>query len=405
MSISINAVIRKDKMNSSNCAPINIRFTLNRKNRYIGTNVTIPIDAWNAETQQINPNYPKAAELQLLITTKQKEYEKKIKRLDALEIEVNFDTLFGAKSKRINCTLQEFFTQTIDKLLLLGKHNTVSKYRSTLSLLKQYHKNTIKFEDIDFAFIRDFEMFLRQNGNNSNTIATRLSNLKAVYNKAVAEDVFVPEVNPFSKYKIGSLWTKTRKRAITKEDIQKLRKHNIPHNYRSNYKAFARDIFLFSYLTMGINFADIAHLKYKDIRDGRIYYSRRKTQKMLTCKLNPLAFEIIEKYTVTDICGDDYIFPILSRNVHLTAQQQVNRIHKALGKINDALGDLGEEIGLDIPLTTYVARHSYATVLKRAGVSTSIICESLGHSSERVTQIYLDSFENSQIDAAMQHLL
>jgi len=403
--MNIRIVQKKDILYKNGKSPLFLRFTHEKKNKFISLGVAIFPEHWDNESQKISSDCPENRALNSLIRDKQEEYLKQIQRLEILEIEVNFDTLFGAKSKRINCTLQEFFTQTIDKLLLLGKHNTVSKYRSTLSLLKQYHKNNIKFEDIDFAFIRDFEMFLRQNGNNSNTIATRLSNLKAVYNKAVAEDVFVPEVNPFSKYKIGSLWTKTRKRAITKEDIQKLRKHNIPHNYRSNYKAFARDIFLFSYLTMGINFADIAHLKYKDIRDGRIYYSRRKTQKMLTCKLNPLAFEIIEKYTVTDICGDDYIFPILSRNVHLTAQQQVNRIHKALGKINDALGDLGEEIGLDIPLTTYVARHSYATVLKRAGVSTSIICESLGHSSERVTQIYLDSFENSQIDAAMQHLL
>jgi hypothetical protein len=130
MSISINAVIRKDKINNNLCAPINIRLTLKSKSRYISTNVTVPLDEWNAETQQINPIYPNATKLQYKINSIRIEYEKKIKRLEALDVKVNFDTLFGVKSKRINCTLQEFYTQTIDKLQSLGKHNTVSKYTS-----------------------------------------------------------------------------------------------------------------------------------------------------------------------------------------------------------------------------------------------------------------------------------
>ena len=87
------------------------------------------------------------------------------------------------------------------------------------------------------------------------------------------------------------------------------------------------------------------------------------------------------------------------------AQQQYGRVQRTNKRINRYLKLIGEHLHLPIPLTTYVARHSFATVLKRSGVSTSIISESLGHSSEKITQIYLDSFENSQIDEAMQHLL
>ncbi|MDE6583876.1 MAG: tyrosine-type recombinase/integrase, partial [Anaeroplasmataceae bacterium] len=98
-----------------------------------------------------------------------------------------------------------------------------------------------------------------------------------------------------------------------------------------------------------------------------------------------------------------YIFPIFSA-YHKSEVQRANRLHKVLSKINRELKHIGEELGLPIKLTTYVARHSFATVLKRAGVSTSIISESLGHSSEKITQIYLDSFEKSQIDEALSHL-
>ena len=145
----------------------------------------------------------------------------------------------------------------------------------------------------------------------------------------------------------------------------------------------------------GINFVDIAYLKTDNIVDGRLIYIRRKTHKLIRLPLQSKAQEIIERYRQD---GALFLFPILSA-FHKTEQQQRNRVHKVISKVNERLKEVGEE------LATYVSRHSFATVLKREGVSTSIICESLGHSSEKTTQIYLDSFENSQIDEAMRHLL
>jgi len=117
--------------------------------------------------------------------------------------------------------------------------------------------------------------------------------------------------------------------------------------------------------------------------------------------LHPKALDLISKYYNSE---SPYLFPILY-SYHITEQQKANRIHKIITKVNKHLKELGKELKIPIDLTTYVARHSFATVLKRSGVSTSIICESLGHSSEKVTRIYLDSFENSQIDDAMKFLL
>ena len=173
--------------------------------------------------------------------------------------------------------------------------------------------------------------------------------------------------------------------------------------YRSNdfYKRFAVDLFAFGYFMGGINFVDIAYLKTDNIVDGRLIYTRRKTHKLIRLPLQPTAREIIDRYQQD---GALFLFPILSA-FHKTEQQQRNRVHKVISKVNERLKEVGKELEIPIDLTTYVSRHSFATVLKREGVSTSIICESLGHSSEKVTQIYLDSFENSQIDAAMQNLL
>ena len=144
----------------------------------------------------------------------------------------------------------------------------------------------------------------------------------------------------------------------------------------------------------------MAYITKKNIMDGRLVYSRKKTKKIINLPLQQEALEVLKKYR----SDSEYLFPIFSA-FHKTEQQKRNRLHKVITKVNDALKEIGKELGIPIDLTTYVARHSYATVLKRSGVSTAIISESLGHSSEKVTQIYLDSFENSQIDEAMKNLL
>ena len=405
MKIKIVPILRKDRMSKNGSAPIHIRVTHNRKSRFVGTGVTIPIDSWDIEKQRIKPNTPDSQELQLQIDKKISELNRRIKKLEALEIEVTLDNLLETNGRKVNCTIGECLDSTIARLESLGKYGSASKHRSLRSRLSQYRSLNIQMNEIDLTFLRDFELFLRKIGNTNNSIATKFAIFKAAYNKALSEGLFIHKSNPFSKYKVGSLWTKTRKRAITKEDVQRLAELEIESENRFSYRDFARDIFLFSYYTAGINFTDIASLRYCDIINGRISYSRNKTQKLLSFRLMPTAMAIIEKYSRSEHSSEDYIFPILDKQVHITPQQIFNRTHKVLRKVNRELKVLGEMIGLQIPLTTYVARHTYATVLKRSGVNIAIISESLGHSDLSTTQIYLDSFENSQIDEAMKNLL
>ena len=146
-------------------------------------------------------------------------------------------------------------------------------------------------------------------------------------------------------------------------------------------------------------------LKQKNLREGRISYIRQKTGKLISFPVQPPAIDIIIKYRTDKWSEEDYLFPILDRHKHITQTQIHDRIKKANKGINRALRKIGSQLDLPLDLTTYVARHTFATVLKRSGVSTAVISESLGHSSEHVTQVYLDSFENSQIDEAMKCLL
>ena len=398
-------ICRTDKTNKQGKSPLSIQFSHDGHRRRIATGLVIEARYWDYRNQKIIPDCPNYIELQYRLNELMKMYEKKIRKLEALEIDVTLDNLLETNGRKVNITIGECLSATITRLESLGKYGSASKHKSLRSRLAQYRTLNIRLDEIDLTFLRDFELFLRKIGNTNNSIATKFAIFKAAYNKALAEEQFVQKNNPFTKFKVGSLWTKTRKRAITKEDIQRLMELEIEPSHQTEYRDFARDVFLFSYFTAGINFTDIASLRYCDIVGGRISYARNKTQKLLSFRLMPKALSIIEKYSRSGHSLDDYIFPILDRRIHVTPQQIFNRTHKTLQKVNRELKVLGEMIGLQIPLTTYVARHTYAMVLKRSGVNIAIISESLGHTDLSTTQIYLDSFENSQIDEAMKHLL
>ncbi|WP_289641662.1 site-specific integrase [uncultured Alistipes sp.] len=403
--MTFKAIIRKDVIYKNNTSPLCIQFLHDGRKKTIGLGISIAHEYWNAEAQKVTDDCPDRDNIQFQITAKIKEYNKKIQRLDALDIPITFDTLFETnKSRHAGITIEDGFKAEIERLESLGKINSATKHKYALQVLDGYKSVKTALEAIDLDYLKGLELYLRQRGNKDNSIATRFAIFKAIYNKAVKEGKVAVKQNPFTLFQVGSLWAKTRKRAIDKDDIQRLIDLEIAEGHTTEYRRLAKDLFLFSYFTAGMNFGDIARLRYKDIVKGRVNYSRHKTQKLLSFQLVPMALQILEKYgTAGD--GEDYIFPILNRHEHTTPQQIFNRLHKVLRKINRELKALGEMIGLEMPLTTYVARHTYATVLKRSGVSVALISESLGHSDLSTTQIYLDSFENSQIDAAMQHLL
>ena len=404
--MKIKIILKTDRVYKNGRSPLMLRFTHNRTSKLVTLGLSVAPCYWDKEAEMLTADCPDRATLQSKIDSTLTGFQKKIKRLEALDIPVNFDTLFKVKTAHIaGITIEQGFNEEIERLESLGKIHSATKHRYALQVLEGYKPTSMAMEAIDLDYLKGLELYLRKRGNRDNSIATRFAIFKAIYNKAVKEGRIETKQNPFSLYHVGSLWAKTRKRAIDKEDIQRLIDFEITEGHTTEYRQLAKDLFLFSYFTAGMNFGDMARLRYRDLIKGRIYYSRHKTQKLLSFQLVPNALQIIQKYSKTGHAKDDYIFPILNRNIHRTPQQIFNRTHKVLAKINRELKVLGKLIGLEVPLTTYVARHTYATVLKRSGVSVALISESLGHSDLSTTQIYLDSFENSQIDEAMQHLL
>ena len=399
MSTTVNVLCYKSKVLKNGENPLMLCISKDRKRKYQGLGVSVNPVFWDFEKNKPKINCPNREQILRLIAEQTKAFSEQILEYKVIDKDFTAKTLLDKVKSPANLkTVKELFDIHIKRLndskrlRYAEMHELVKK-----SLIKFNGHLDIYFSDIDVTWLRNYETWLRANNLKDNTIGIRFRTLRAIYNLAIEEKSVKKDYYPFDDYKVSKLKQKTAKRAILKSEVLNV----LNYKGKTSYECLAIDLFTFSYLTAGINFVDISNLTQSSIIDNRLSYVRQKTKKVITIPLQPKAFELIEKYKQT---GNSYLFPILNK-FHKTEQQKANRRHKVISKVNKSLKEIGKVLKIPIDLTTYVARHSFATVLKRSGVSTSIISESLGHSSEKITQIYLDSFENSQIDAAMANLL
>lgn len=400
MGITVKAVCYKSKVLSNSESPLMLRVTKDRKRKYVSLGISVNPAQWDFSKNEPKADCPNREYIGMLIADKIKEYSAKIIELKATNQEFTSNSLVEKVSMKRTSrkTVEDVFQEHIASLIKAGRKSYAMSVRQTYNSVKEFsHSLDFYFSEMDVAWLKRYELFLREKRLAENTIGIRFRTLRAIYNVAMEEDAISPDCYPFRKFKVARLHQDTIKRALTKTDIERV----LQFQSSNRYMRFPIDIFAFTYYCGGINFTDIAHLTKANLIDERLIYKRQKTKKLIKIPLQPQALALIKKYHNAE---SPYLFPILSP-FHKTDEQKANRIHKMITKVNGRLKQIGETLNLPIPLTTYVARHSQATVMKKAGVPTAVIREIMGHSSERVTQIYLDSFDNEQIDEAMKNLL
>lgn len=400
MSETIKVLCYKSKKLSNGEHPLMVCVCKDGKRKYQSLGISVKAEWWDFKANLPKGKCPNRERIILLINEKINEIQKAALDKRIAGKDFTAATLIESTSSKDSShkTVGEYYLTYIQNL----KKEKRIRYAGMLevsynSFIKFNRHLDIPFSDIDVAWLKKYELWMKGQNLSVSTISTRIRHLRAVFNLAITEHSIKNDCYPFHTYKVSKLNRQTPKRAIAKKDVMKIMRYQ----GKADMECLAIDVFVFSYLNAGINFIDIAKLKHSNIVENHLIYNREKTKKLINVPLQTKALEIIAKYQNDK---SPYLFPILS-TFHKTEIQIANRLHKVLAKINKYLKEVGEKLKLPIPLTTYVARHSYATVLKRAGVSTSIISESLGHSSEKITQVYLDSFDNEQIDEAMKNLL
>ena len=405
LTISVEAICLNYRPKKDNTFPIMLRLTKSGKRKYVSLGISVKEKDWDFKKNQPKKSCPDREAIVKLISDKVSAYNSLIMELTAKQQEFTMSSLVQMVENKVAVkTVSEMYDYLIDEFRKSDHLGTMSVYQQSKSSLTKFNRTLdIPFSDIDCQWLERYEKWLKGRNIKDTTISILFRTLRSVFNRALSMKLIKQDIYPFNDFKVSKFDVRTKKRAVTKEDVKKIMSLDL--SGERHYMQLARDIFLFSYFGAGINFSDIALLRYCDISDGRIRYIRKKTGKEISFPLSDVGLEIIQRYSKPDATSADYIFPILDRKIHRTEMQRKNRIHKVIGKVNPCLAEIGKMAGLETHLTTYVARHTFATVLKRSGVNIAIISESMGHSDIATTQIYLDSFENSQIDEAMKNLL
>lgn len=405
MNASISVICYKSKTLSNGENPLMVQIFVKGKRKYQSLGVSINSKFWDFSKNKPKSNCPNGEFIQKIVLDKVTELQKQILEFNANQIELTPTNLLAVNNSKIRQkTVDEFYLELILHFSQTNKTGNRLIYKGSYNSIKEFSKGrlNILFPDIDINWLNRYEKWLRSKGNKETTISLLFRTLRSAYNKAVESKCTTKTNYPFNDFKISKFDVKTKKRAISKDDILKI--IGLDLSQEKELTEFSRDVFVFSYLGGGINFTDISNLRPESIVENRIQYVRQKTGKKMSFQLVEEASRILLKFNqLSKKTG--YLFPILDTRIHKTSIQKQNRIHKNLVRINKELKRIAELAQINMNLSTYVARHSFATILKNSGVNISLISEALGHSELSTTMIYLDSFENSQIDEAMKCLL
>ena len=286
-----------------------------------------------------------------------------------------------------------FARNLVGQLRQIGKIRTSERYTTVLNSFGRFRRNTeVSWDEMDSDLMIEYETYLKSRGVCPNTSSYYMRGLRAIYNRAVEKKMTVQR-DPF-KYVYTGIG-KTVKRAVSLKVIRQIRDMDLALFPAMD---FARDIFMFSFYTRGMSFIDMAYLKKKDLQNGILSYRRQKTGQQLFVKWEKPMQEIVDKY---DTNATPYLLPVI-RDMHADARRQYKN---AAHLVNDKLKKLGERLGLDIPLTSYVARHGWASIARDRNIPLAIISEAMGHDSEKTTRIYLASLDTSAVDKANSRIL
>lgn len=403
-SATAKVILYKSKTLKDGKHPVMLRITFKGKRKYYTTTYNMDVPTWEhlSTAKRLNKNQQIQSDRFLAVYLKAQKVIENIEEKGNGFTFKNFENGFFEKTFYQN--VFDFIDKIVDELKEEKRIGTAIVYKDTKSALTRfYKKKDLSFEEVDEAFLNAFIKHYKDSLS-INTISIFLRTFRAVYNKAIKQDLVSADLYPFKHIQIRS--QAVPKKALKKDEMLKIINH--PTEVGSNRK-LSQQLFAFSYFCQGMNFKDIAKLKWKNIEDGRITYIRsktgntRKNSKSISIKITPVTEEILNQFRNENLKKDDYIFPIFEPGMTVPEMEERKKNMNKL--VNKYLNKISSEAEVNKKMIFYIARHTYATVLKRSGLSTEIIQEALSHESKNTTEAYLDSFESIDIDNANEFLL
>jgi len=347
---------------------------------------------WDYENCKIIKQHPNAKLINLKLLKDYFNIEKAILTLDDDFTIEKLRNIIKGEAPNSSKSFKNFAQELIEQMMEVKRTGNAIVYQTAVNRLLNYCKTDISFNEINYELLDKFIHHLKASGLKQNSISNYLRSIRAIYNKAIKHKIVDRANYPF--YDISIKSEKTVNRAISKADIKRLNSLCLVEN-SAQEKALKH--FMLSFYLRGISFTDMAYLKHSNIINGRIQFKRRKTHKLYSIKLFTPGIEIINNLHQKN---QNYLIPILPNSIVEDTLEAKKIIKQWIKTTNKYLKRLGEEISLDIILTSYVSRHSFATIAKHLGYSNEMIAEALGHEyGNKITSIYLDAFNLNTLDA------
>ena len=402
MALSVKALLNTTRQKKDGSFPIIIRVIYNRKLIKIPTGYYVASADWDEAGQRIKKSFKgvsNIARINKLIDQKKTEASDIILKLeDSGEIE-NLTSvelrnlLIGKEEEGKNLTVFQFIDRVRVDLIEAQKYGNADVYKTLRNKLKSFlgHEQ-LRFEHIDYRFLTKLETSHYANGNTAGGLSVYMRSLRSILNKAIKEGMASKEKYAFEDYKIKN--GKPTRKALYENDFEVFRNATFD-KHTSHYKA--QKLFMASFYMRGINWTDMALLRVSNIQDqfSRIAHVRQKTGEPFNIKISPMLKEIMVEFMSGRFDQDDFIFPILNRDEK--SEDYTKHIRFRRQNLNKRFKEISELLKIE-RFTIYTARHTYATTGKRKGVPVAVIQDSLGHSTEKMTQTYLSSFENTVVD-------
>lgn len=270
----------------------------------------------------------------------------------------------------------------------------------------------LRFADITAPFLEVYEQWMtRGQGNSLTTVGIYCRHLRAAFNDAIGTGVVPATAYPFSnnqnKHGFVIPAGQNPKKALSKKDVDSIKAYAC----RSDFEQRGRDLWVFSYLCYGMNFADLCKLRWGnvDLEEQTLVFDRQKTarkrkgnQELIRVVLKPESVAIIKRWGTTDRRPNAFVFPFLSET--MTAQQIKTKVQQIVRVTNKYVRLIAEDLGIKGDITTYSARHSFATILLQSEVPIAFISQRLGHTDVKTTENYLGSFEDEQTRKYLDNL-
>jgi len=400
--VSYNIELNNNPIKGSDEHTLLLRITVNRKHSRIKLDHAVHPKHFNPTPKQkkyIRASHSKHATINADID---EQIDKAKVAVKELEKEKKLITAAAIKQRMTQVDYSSVIEYAKSVILSMEQKNqvgSVKKYTTLVNRLEEYLKSKdLYFAELTHSFLNKFFDFLKSKGNSNTTASKYLETLRSIYNKATVDGLTDQLPNPFLNFRTKR--DPVHKERLTFEEMKAIEELDLSKN---SLIWHVRNAFIFSFYCAGVRASDILQMKWSNIVEGRLIYQMHKTGRIHSLKLNEKAKKMLDLYGPNE--PQELIFPFLGEDLDdADATYRYNQLNAKTSLLNKYLSDIAKKAGIHKKISTHTARHSFADIARKKTNNLYNLSKTLGHSSIKITEAYLASFDEKAVDDTLDEI-